>query len=140
MVMRRASWHRPISCRVHALANRRGDACFIRSQQSGVAAAAPANATIVGFCGGTYSGGQFCSRQATFSLNSISASTNGVDAVCVYRATANYDGAPSASGVEYCIQSGNSDVAQPFYGYSGNPTVHNRHSYNVAVGAAYDRN
>lgn len=101
---------------------------------------APASATVVGFCSGTFYGGQFCSRQASFSLNAISASTYGVDAVCVYRATADYDGAPSASGNEYCIASGNSDVYQPFYGYTGNPTVHNRHSYNVAVGASYDRN
>lgn len=101
---------------------------------------ATANATTVGFCGGTYNGGQFCSRQASFSLNSIAASTYSVDDVCVYRATANYDGAPSASGQEYCIRTGSSDVVQPFYGYTGNPTVHNRHSYQVVVGASYDRN
>lgn len=98
-----------------------------------------ASATIVSFCSQTFYGGQFCSRQASFNLNGIAASTYGVDAVCVYRATANYDGAPSASGNEYCIASGNSDVYQPFHGLFGNPTVHNRHSYNVAVGAAYDR-
>lgn len=112
----------------------------IASAGAFVTLAAPANAVQVQFCTGNLGGNGFCSRQASFSLNAIATSTNGVSSVCVYRATANYDGAPSASGDEYCIASGNSTVAQAFYGYTGNPTVHNRHSYTVAVGSVYDRN
>lgn len=102
--------------------------------------AAPADATTVNFCEGNYAGGQFCSRQASFSLNGISASTVNVDAVCVYRATANYDGAPNAGTQEFCIPAGGSNITQAFYGNVGNPTVHNHHSFSVLVGAAYDRN
>lgn len=112
----------------------------VAAMAAGAAAPAASAGTIVEFCTGNYAGNQFCSRQAQFSLIGIAAQTAYVDAVCVYRATANYDGAPSASGSEYCIPSGGNRVAQAFYGYTGNPTVHNRHSYVVTVGANYERN
>lgn len=103
--------------------------------------AVPAAATIVNFCGGNYGGGAYCSRQASFSLNAISVATPSSSNVCVYRATADYDGAPSASGLEYCIPSGQTSTAQAFHGFVGNPTVHNNNGFQVnSVGAAYDRN
>lgn len=105
------------------------------------ASAAPAGAvTTVTFCTYTYGNNEFCNRGASFSIVSMYAQTNNVDAFCVYRATQGYAGSPSASGNEYCIAQGNTAVQQSFNGLNGYPATHNRHSYQVQAGASYDRN
>lgn len=56
------------------------------------------------------------------------------DDYCVYRATAGYLGAPSASGNEYCSPSGSGGyVYQNFHCYGGYPASHNRHSFTISV-------
>ena len=103
--------------------------------------ATPAGAgTIVNFCSGTFGGYSTCSRQASFSLNAISTVSYGVSAQCVYRGSNNSYVPPSASGDEYCTTHGQYGIVQNFHGLTGNPAVHNRHSYNVYLESAYDRN
>ena len=51
---------------------------------------------------------------------------------CVYRATSNYLGAPSASNTEYCATSGGY-AYQSFHCFSGYPASHNRHSFGISV-------
>jgi hypothetical protein len=105
---------------------------------AGLALPAAASATTVNFCGGTYSGGQYCNQGHSHEIQWISAQAN-ADAFCVMRATEGWAGAPSASGTEYCSSAESGGyVFQSFHGFSGYAQTHNNHSYAVTASPSFE--
>lgn len=81
---------------------------------------------------GYQAGGGFCNRGARWpDVNRIEAWAD-AGSYGVYRATAGYLGAPSASGREYYISSAGY-FTQDFHCNPGYAASHNRHSYSVYV-------
>lgn len=80
--------------------------------------------------GGYQAGGAYCNYGSVLPIDYIEIGA-GDGSMAVYRATAGYLGAPSASGQEYYNSGGY--FAQSFHCYAGYPAEHNRHSYSVYV-------
>jgi hypothetical protein len=91
----------------------------------------PAADAAYNFCGpGNMGGNYYCNFGYDVPIAYIEASAN-TGSYAVYRATASYAGAPSASGTEY--YTGTGYVYQNFHCYPGYPASHNRHSYTIYV-------
>jgi hypothetical protein len=108
---------------------------------AGAFSAPAANAgTVVSFCDGWLSAQRGCSRQASFSLNNIAMNVYGNAGQCVYRGSNNSYEPPSASGNMYCSWSGQSQILQQFYGYTGNPATFNNSGGSRYRNPVYNRN
>jgi hypothetical protein len=101
----------------------------------GASFTAEAGARIYNVCGtaglpGYQAGHGYCNLGISLPINYIEVGA-GDGSVAVYRATAGYLGAPSASGTEYWGSGG--VFRQYFHCYAGYPAEHNRHSYAVLI-------
>lgn len=109
-------------------------ALILWSALAGMALFAPRADAYDQVCGsgppGYQGGGGYCNLGIYYPIDFISESAND-GSIAVYRATASYTGAPSASGTEY--YSSATYFAQSFHCYGGYPAEHNRHSYAVYI-------
>lgn len=79
---------------------------------------------------GYQAGGAYCNLGWSYPIDYIAETAND-GSIAVYRATASYLGAPSASGTEF--YSSSITFTQSFHCGVGYPAEHNRHSYAVYI-------
>lgn len=91
--------------------------------------ASRADAAPNNFCSGYIPGNYYCNFGYYVPIAWMDAYANH-NSYGIYRATASYPGAPSASGREYFATSGGY-IYQSFNCYAGYPASHNRHSFTI---------